>query len=176
MLVLFGANSKDLTQPLAKRFGHAEQFVVFNTDDRSHKFFENIDEGHTHSNLLDFIDIGVRAFVVGNIGPHAFSVLKEHRDVKIYLARRMSIQEAFEKVISGELQELTNPTMANSVEDGHNHNHNHDHHHHDHDHNDHHDHHHTGNGGGRHNHDCEGEDCGHRHEGRGLGLGRRHQQ
>ncbi|GEM_PF-1113870 len=163
MLVLFGANSKDLTQPLAKRFGHAEQFVVFNTEDRSHRFFENIDEGHTHSNLLDFIDIGVRAFVVGNIGPHAFSVLKQHRDVKIYLARRMSIQEAFEKFIAGELQELTAPTMAHSVEDGHEHHHDHDH---------------TGNGGGRHNHDCEGEDCGHRHEGGGggRGLGRRHQQ
>lgn len=165
MLVLFGANSKDLTQPLSKRFGHAEYFVVFDTENRSHKFFENIDEGHTHSNLLDFIDIGVRAFVVGNIGPHAFSVLKQHPGVKVYLARRMSVQEAFDKFIAGELKELTDPTMANSVEDGFHH---HEDHHHDHHHEDHH----FGSGEGRGLGQGRGLGLG---QGRGRGLGRRHQ-
>jgi predicted Fe-Mo cluster-binding NifX family protein len=141
MLILIGSDGNDLNSSISKRFGHADYFIVFDTIKESFKSYENIDEGHNHKNLQDFLDEGVEAFVVGNIGPHAFDLINKLKS-KVYLARKMSVKAAIEKFNNNELTLLTEPTAKQSI--GHSH---HDEHHEGH----HHDGQHRGRGHHRHN-------------------------
>ncbi|MGQ9799291.1 MAG: NifB/NifX family molybdenum-iron cluster-binding protein, partial [Ignavibacterium sp.] len=108
MLLLIGSDGSKLESPIAKRFGHADYFILYNTETKSFEAFENVDEGHNHQKLQQFLDKGVEAFIVGNIGPHAFEVINTPKS-KIYLARKMSVQEAIDKYLKGELKQLTEP-------------------------------------------------------------------
>lgn len=73
---------------------------------------------HKHENLKLFVDKGIEAVIVGNIGPHAFDFLKSFNR-KIYLARNTTIEVAIQKFINNELKELSEPTVKKSI--GHNH-------------------------------------------------------
>ena len=137
MLILIGSDGNKLESPIAKRFGHANYFVLYNTDSKSFDAFENVDEGHNHENLQQFLEKGVEAFIVGNIGPHAFELVNTPKS-KVYLARKMSVQEAIDKFLKGELELLTAPTAKKSIGHGKDN----EHHHHDGEHQ----------GRGRHNH------------------------
>ncbi|HMN48668.1 MAG TPA: NifB/NifX family molybdenum-iron cluster-binding protein [Ignavibacteriaceae bacterium] len=141
MLILIGSDGNKLESPIAKRFGHADYFILYNTEAKSFEAFENIDEGHNHENLQQFLDKGVEVFIVGNIGPHAFEVINTPKS-KVYLARKMSVQEAVDKFLKGELKQLTEPTAKRSIGHGKDEEH-HGKHHHDGEHR----------GRGKHNHD-----------------------
>ncbi|MGK9476491.1 NifB/NifX family molybdenum-iron cluster-binding protein [Melioribacter sp. OK-6-Me] len=117
MLILLGADGNNLDSQIAKRFGHANYFILYNTDTKTSEAFENVDEGHKHENLQEFLDKGVEAFIVGNIGPHAFEIINTPKS-KVYLARKMSVQDAIEKFLKGELQQLTEPTAKRSIGHG----------------------------------------------------------
>lgn len=133
MKILIGSNGNNLESTISKRFGHAEYFIVYDTQNDSYITYENDDEQHNHDNLNYFLhEIGVKNFIVGNIGPHAFEKIN-NPDTRIFVARNMTIIEAVNKFKSNELKQITEPTMKHSVND-------HDHHHHDHDHDDHHHH------------------------------------
>ena len=119
MLILIGSDGNKLESPIAKRFGHADYFILYNTETKSFEAIENVDEGHNHENLQQFLDKGVEAFIVGNIGPHAFELVNTPKS-KVYLARKMSVQEAVEKFFKGELKKLTEPTAKHSIGHAHN--------------------------------------------------------
>ncbi len=110
MLILIGADSYNLTSPVAKRFGHANYYIVYNTETNSFDVIENKNDNHHHANLYEFLRKGVEAFIVGNIGPHAFRVINTEKS-KVFLARKMSVQEAIEKFLQGELLQLNEPTV-----------------------------------------------------------------
>ena len=114
MKIIIGAEGNQPGSPVAKRFGHANYFILFNTETKTFTSFDNIDKGNNHNNLNNFLDQGVEAFLVGNIGPHAFNVINTPKS-KIYLARKMSVQEAIEKFRKKELQQLTEPTAKRSI-------------------------------------------------------------
>ena len=99
---------------VTKRFGHANYFILFDTETKRADAYENTEEGHIHENFQQFLEKGVQAFIVGNIGPHAFEILNISGS-KIYLARKMVIQEAVDKFIKGELKELNEPTAKRSI-------------------------------------------------------------
>lgn len=120
MLLLIGSDGNSLNSQVAKRFGHANYFVLFNTETKSFEAFENSAEEHNHDNLYDFLQKGVEVFIVGNIGPHAFQIINTPKS-KVYLARRMSVSESVKKFITGELEYLTEPTVKKSI--GHRHEH-----------------------------------------------------
>ena len=86
MLLLIGSDGNKLESPIAKRFGHAEYLIQYNTETKSFEAFTNNGEEHNHDNLQDYLDKGVEIFVVGNIGPHAFEIINTPKS-KIYLAR-----------------------------------------------------------------------------------------
>lgn len=129
MLILLGSDGNSLESPIAKRFGHANYFILYNTETKSFEAFENIDEGHNHKNLQQFLDMGVEAFIVGNIGPHAFELVNTPKS-KVYLARTMTVQEAINKFLKSELKLLTEPTARKSIGHGKDEDHHHDKHHH----------------------------------------------
>ena len=125
MLILIGSNGNNLESTIAKRFGHANYYTLFNSESQSYNAFENDDEGHNHENLRIFLDKGVEAFIVGNIGPYAFEIINT-KVSKVYLARKMLVREAIEKFIKGELLQLSEPTVKRSIERGqHSHRHRH---------------------------------------------------
>ncbi len=128
MLVLIGADGKDLDSAVSKRFGHAPFFIVYDSGNNVYKTYDNIDENDDHRNLLEFLEMGVTAFIVGNIGPHAFEKIHSEK-VGVYLARKMLAKEAIEQLIAGKLQRLTEPTAKKSI--GHNSGNGNHHHHHD---------------------------------------------
>ena len=117
MLILVGADGKNYESSVAKRFGHASYFVVYDTVNESFESYENNDEGHNHDNLQEFLDKGVEVFIVGNIGPHAFELINTPKS-KVYLARQMNVQEAITKFNQNELRLLAEPTVKHSIEQG----------------------------------------------------------
>lgn len=117
MLLLLGSDGNDLESPIAKRFGHAAYYLLYDTETHHLKAFENGEEGHNHDSLRHFLAQGVEAFIVGNIGPHAFDIL-DTPDSKVYLARKMTGQEAIEQFSQGALQQLSEPTAKRSIGHG----------------------------------------------------------
>jgi len=131
MLVLIGSDGNSLESAIAKRFGHANYFILFNTEKKSFEAIENIAEEHNHDNLQTFLDNGVEAFIVGNIGPHAFEIINTPKS-KIYLARKTSVSESIKKFLKKELEPLTKPTVNKSIDHKNDHEHKHEpgkHHH-----------------------------------------------
>ncbi|GAB4140621.1 MAG: hypothetical protein Fur0015_10770 [Ignavibacteriales bacterium] len=128
MLILIGSDGNKLESTIAKRFGHADYFILYDTVTKSFEAFENIDEGHNHENLQQFLEKGVESFIVGNIGPHAFEVINASKS-KVYLARKMSVQEAIDNFLKGELKQLTEPIAKHSIGHGKDEDHRGKHHH-----------------------------------------------
>ena len=114
MLIFLSSDGKNLENPVAKRFGHANYFILFKTETKNMVTFTNTDERHNHENLQLLLNKGIEAFVVGNIGPHAFEIINTNGS-KVYLARKMSVEEAIEKLRNGELKQLNEPTTKRSI-------------------------------------------------------------
>lgn len=120
MLVVIGSDGDTLESKVAKRFGHANYFVRYDTNTKSLESFKNLTEGHNHENLQEFLDMGVEAFIVGNIGPHAFQIINTPKSY-VFLARKMSLSEAIEKLQQNSLEHLTEPTVKHSINQRHEH-------------------------------------------------------
>lgn len=114
MLIAIGSDGNELTSTVAKRFGHAAHYLLYNTDTKKLEAVKNIDEDHSHSVLYKLIEKGVNAFIVGNIGPHAFEIVSSN-NTKVFLARKMSGEEAITSYTNGSLEELTEPTVKKSI-------------------------------------------------------------
>ncbi len=114
MLIMIGSDGKDPGSSVAKRFGHASYYLLYNTDTKKFTAQENSGENHDHDNLYYYLDKGVEAFIVGNIGPHAFEIINTP-DSKVYLARKMSVLESIEKLMTGDLEHLSEPTVRKSI-------------------------------------------------------------
>jgi len=120
MLIAIGSDGNEITSSVAKRFGHAAFYIVYNSDTKESEVVENLDEEHSHSVLYKLIESGTEAFIVGNIGPHAFEILNSG-NAKIFLARKMTAEQAVEALDNNELEELSEPTAKKSIghHDGH---------------------------------------------------------
>jgi len=118
MLILLGSDGRNLESPIAKRFGHANYYIIFNTETETFNANANNDEGHNHNNLRVFLNKGIEAFIVGNIGPFAFDIINTPK-TKVYLARKMMVKEAIENILKGDLIQLSEPTSKISIEHGH---------------------------------------------------------
>lgn len=114
MLILIGADGCNLQSQVARRFGHAAFLITYDTETKIVTTYENNDMEHDHSNLLAFLEKGVEAFIVGNIGPHAFEIVNTPMS-KVYLARKMSVREAVDKLSKEELKQLSEPTAKRSI-------------------------------------------------------------
>jgi predicted Fe-Mo cluster-binding NifX family protein len=121
MLVMISADGNTLGSQISKRFGQASYYIVYDTDSELFDAIKNdhVEEAGTnaadeHANLRDFLKKGVKAFIVGNIGPVAFQTIKTP-ETKVWLARKMTAGEAIKRFISGELSELSGPTAKRSI-------------------------------------------------------------
>lgn len=118
MIICIGSEGNNLENQIAKRFGHAEFYMLYNTESKTVEAIKNEEvEKHDHEILNNFIDKGAKTFIVGNIGPHAFEILKSGGS-KVYLARKMKVLEAITSFNNGELKELVEPTAKKSINHG----------------------------------------------------------
>jgi len=127
MKIMFATDEKELGSNIAKRFGHAAYYIIYDSEKKLAD--ARINNGHddNHSSLVDLMNEGITHFVIGNIGPQAFNVLKKG-DSHIYLARKMTAQVALDKMMNNSLEELDEPTLKRSIED-HEHSDGHEHKH-----------------------------------------------
>lgn len=114
MITVIGADGNNLQSNVTKRFGHAAYYLVYNSDSKSVEAIENIDHDHSHSMLYDFLNKDTEAFIVGNVGPHAFEILNSG-NAKIFLARKMTAEQALKALGKNELEELSEPTVMKSI-------------------------------------------------------------
>ncbi len=121
MKILFATEGEGLDSKIAKRFGHAPFYLIYDTEDKSLTVRGNKGHSDDHAELREIVRQGVKHFVIGNIGPYAFDVLKEE-GAEIYLARGEVASEALEKFLNNEIKPLEKPTLKRSIEE-HKHNH-----------------------------------------------------
>lgn len=114
MTIFIGTDTAELNGNLAKRFGHTAFYLIYDTESKTHQAISNTEHDDKHSILAEVINKGVEVFIVGNIGPHAFSLLNRG-GIKVYLARKMTAEEAINKLAIGELELLTEPTVKKSM-------------------------------------------------------------
>jgi predicted Fe-Mo cluster-binding NifX family protein len=113
--VLLATNGKTLESKIAKRFGHANYYLIYDNESKEMEARINLGHDDNHSSLIDLANEGVKNFIVGNIGPNAFSVLNQE-NCKVYLARKHEAEEALGKFFNNELEKLTKPTLNRSIE------------------------------------------------------------
>jgi len=114
MLLLIASVSNNMESYIAKRFGHANYYILYDTETKDINALVNNREEHNHANLKIFLDKGVEAFIVGNIGPSAFKIINTSKS-KVYLARKMTVQQAIDNFLRDELQQLFEPTVKKSI-------------------------------------------------------------
>ncbi len=112
MIIGLSSDGKLPDSKIAKRFGHAEYILLYDTETCVYTSVINEKE-HSHKDLEKYISSGVKVFIVGNIGPNSFYTLKEN-EAKIFLARNMKVKDAVSTFIKNELLELSEPTLKKS--------------------------------------------------------------
>jgi predicted Fe-Mo cluster-binding NifX family protein len=120
MKILVAVQGTTLDSPVAKRFGHAPYYLTVDLSSMQTQVIDNAQHDHdeTHAIIPQMAEKGVKLFITGNIGPHAFE-LASSLNVQVAVARNMSARAALEKLRRGELQILTEPTLKRSIHDHH---------------------------------------------------------
>ncbi|MDD3436771.1 MAG: NifB/NifX family molybdenum-iron cluster-binding protein [Candidatus Gastranaerophilales bacterium] len=111
MLVAISTNENNLDSQVDLRFGRAKGFIIYNTDDNSSEYIDNIQnleaaQGAGIQAAQNIVNANVEAVITGHCGPKAFRVLSTS-GVKIYTIGEGKISEIIEKFKKGELQEAT---------------------------------------------------------------------
>lgn len=86
MNVVIAANGPTLDSAVAKRFGHAAYYLLVNTatlqlqviaNNDAHAEADNHDQhDESHAIIPQLVGQGAELFLTGNIGPHAFEIIK----------------------------------------------------------------------------------------------------
>jgi len=114
MKYLIASSGPDLQAQIAKRFGHAEYFIVLDSETMEYEALPGVGHDEPAHGIGRFRDQNVERVIIGNIGPEAFQDLKQAGWTP-YLCRKMTVQEAVEKVERGEVSPLEAPTAKRSI-------------------------------------------------------------
>lgn len=114
MKILIGSDGNTLESKVSMRFGHSNFFLIYDSLTKDLTPIENNEKGHTHLKLEEIMQQAIDAVIVGNIGPHAFEIIKS-LGARMFLARKMTVEEAIEKLLKDELEELLKPTAKKSI-------------------------------------------------------------
>ncbi len=109
MLIAISASENDLNSQIDLRFGRAKAFIIYNTDNGSYEFINNVQnleatQGAGIQAAQNVVNKDIEALITGHCGPKAFKILSES-GVKIYTVGEGKIAQFIEKLKNGELQE-----------------------------------------------------------------------
>jgi predicted Fe-Mo cluster-binding NifX family protein len=114
MKVLLATERKTLESKIAKRFGEAPYYVIYNSDTKEIEARVNPGHDENHSGLIDLVNEGVLYYIVGNTGPNAFDVLN-NRNAELYLARGAVAKDALDAFLNKKLERLTKATLKRPI-------------------------------------------------------------
>ena len=116
MKVAISTTSGGLEDKVSEVFGRAESFTIVEVENGEIKNVEVVKnefaekEGGVGVSVSQFlVDKGVEVVLTENIGPNALTVLNS-AGVKVYRAGGLSVKEAIEKFLKGELEQITSPS------------------------------------------------------------------
>ena len=114
MKILFATEGKTLESKIAKRFGEAPYYLIYNSE--THEWEARINPGHddNHSGLIELVNQGVLYYIIGNTGPNAFNVLN-NKKANLYLARGLTAKDALSLFLSNKLEKLTKSTLKRPI-------------------------------------------------------------
>lgn len=111
MKIAITSNGKNLDSNIDLRFGRAFGFIIYNLEDDSFEFIDNVQnieaaQGAGIQAAQNVVNQNVEAIVTGHCGPKAFRVLSE-AGVKIYTGAEGTVKETIEKFKKGEIEEAS---------------------------------------------------------------------
>lgn len=115
MKIAVSSNGKDLNAMVDARFGRCPYFIIAEIEGNEIKGFEVIENqsasafrGAGIQAAQTVANKGVEAVITGNMGPNAFSVLSQ-TGIKIFFVFGITVKDAIEKYLKGELSEIKQP-------------------------------------------------------------------
>lgn len=109
MILGIASAGKDLNSEIDDRFGRAEYFIIYNTEEDKFKVVENISKddvsGAGQKAVKILYDEGVEAVVAPELGPKAKVAIKEF-EIKVYKkAENKTINDAIKSFRNNSLEE-----------------------------------------------------------------------
>ncbi|MCW4016166.1 MAG: NifB/NifX family molybdenum-iron cluster-binding protein [Candidatus Bathyarchaeota archaeon] len=115
MKICVSASSGSLDANVDSRFGRCPYFVIVDSETMEFNAISNDSTNAAHGAGIQaaqtVVNMGANVVITGNVGPNAFNVLSAS-GIKIVIGASGSINEAIEKFKSGQLKEVTNPTVG----------------------------------------------------------------
>jgi len=110
MKIAITAQGKELSSEIDLRFGRAKWLILVDTesgDFQAHDNAVNLNaaQGAGIQTGQNIANLGVEAVITGNVGPNAFKTLNA-ANIKIFLAKKQTVQEAIDLFKAGELKEV----------------------------------------------------------------------
>ena len=105
MKIVITSRGEDLDAEVDPRFGRAQYFILFETDDDSFSVLDNkqnlnAPQGAGIQAAQHIIDAGAAGLITGNCGPKAFQVLSA-AGIPVYLEGRGTVKETIETFKAG---------------------------------------------------------------------------
>lgn len=114
MKILFATENNTLESKIARRFGEAPYYLIYDSETKQVEARVNSGHDDSHSSLIELVNQGVLTYIVGNVGPNAFNILND-LGAKLYLARGLSAQDALNSFLKNELELLTESTLKRPI-------------------------------------------------------------
>lgn len=114
MKILLATEGNTIESKIAKRFGEAPYYLIYNSETKEIEARVNPGHDDNHSGLIDLVDEGILHFIIGNTGPNAFNVLNE-MNAEVYLARNFIAKDALDKFNNDKLERLTKATLKRPI-------------------------------------------------------------
>lgn len=109
MIIAISTTGNELNLPVDTRFGRCKQFIIFNSTTESFEVVDNKQnlnaaQGAGIQSAQTVANSGAEVLISGHCGPKAFKVLTQ-ANVKIFTCKDLSIKEAIQKLLAGELSQ-----------------------------------------------------------------------
>jgi len=109
--VAFTTSGRTLEAPMVLRFGRAEGFIIYDTDNEKFEAVDNSQSVNTAQGAgiqaaETVMRNGAQFLVTGHCGPNAFRALSA-AGIRIYTTKAVTVAEALEALRAGALSTLT---------------------------------------------------------------------
>jgi predicted Fe-Mo cluster-binding NifX family protein len=110
MKVVVTSQGKELSSEIDQRFGRARWLLLVDTETGVSGAYDNTVnlnavQGAGIQTGQNIVNLGAEALITGNVGPNAFRTLSS-ANVKVFLSKAKTIQEAIDSFKAGELSEV----------------------------------------------------------------------
>ncbi|HPE87385.1 MAG: NifB/NifX family molybdenum-iron cluster-binding protein [Bacteroidales bacterium] len=114
MKILLATDGDLLKSTIAKRFGEAPYYLIYESETKKTEVRVNPGHDDNHSALIDLANEGILYYIIGNTGPNAFNVLN-NLGAKLYLARGLVAEQALNYFLNNEIEPLTKATLKRPI-------------------------------------------------------------